>query len=249
VFDRAGAVIEERLDLEDLDAILWVPRAAPLPLAEPGLSELALAVQEAQPLEDGRFEARRPVQLHLRRTSTEGSVVTALGGLASLWAVFTNKVAGSFQLNSNELYRLPHADEEREALFERIVMAAGQPTIDEGATIPAEDAWTVNRLLRGGAFVLGAPLPETDATGPELRRLVRQALRGLPPRGDDVDARALVLLGLSNYASDEKLSWLIRGLDPALYAGFEIVAIIADGVVKTLLEPPRGALPWDAPVS
>ena len=38
-------------------------------------------------------------------------------------------------------------------------------------------------------------------------------------------------------------------MDPALYSGYDIIAIVADGVTKTLLQPGRGSLPWDAPVS
>jgi hypothetical protein len=37
-------------------------------------------------------------------------------------------------------------------------------------------------------------------------------------------------------------------MDPTLYAGFDILAVIADGVVKPILQPGRSVLPWDAPL-
>jgi hypothetical protein len=38
-------------------------------------------------------------------------------------------------------------------------------------------------------------------------------------------------------------------MDPALFAGYDILAVVTDGVVKVLLEPPRQTLPWDAPLA
>ena len=63
------------------------------------------------------------------------------------------------------------------------------------------------------------------------------------------DSKALVVLGTATYAEEEKLSWALRGMDPTLYSGYDIIAIVADGVVKTLLQPGRGSLPWDAPLA
>ena len=61
------------------------------------------------------------------------------------------------------------------------------------------------------------------------------------------DARALVVLGASTYAEEEKLSLSLRGMDPSLYAGYDILAVVADGVIKTIMQPQRQTLPWDAP--
>ena len=60
---------------------------------------------------------------------------------------------------------------------------------------------------------------------------------------------ALVVLGASTYAQEEKLSWALRGMDPALYAGYDILVVVADGVLKTILQPQRQTLPWDAPLT
>lgn len=244
-FEAARAAIEQRLDAGGRSLILWVPRGADLPTEEPALSKLIAAAENAKDV-NGRKEARLPVTLFLRRTSTTGSVVTILGGLAASWAQFTNRVPGSFQLNSIELYRLPAAQEERDELAERIVLAAQQPDIDEGADIPAEDAWTVNDLEEGGSCVIGSPHPESDEQSAALRRNLRVALRqAAPTLTEKVDAKALIVLGAATYAEEEKLSWALRGMDPSLYAGYDIIAVVADGVVKLLLKPGPSTLPWD----
>lgn len=248
-WEATRASLESRLDGEGRSLLVWVPRGAPLPAEEPAASAFIAAASEAQPSGDDRLQLRRPVALHLRRTSTTGSVVTVLGGLSASWAQFTNRVPGSFQLNSSKLHRLPSSAEEREALAERIVLAAGQPEVDESVVIPAEDVWTVNDLGGGRCCILGSPLPETDETSAALRRNLRRLLKEASPTlHEQADARALIILGASTYAEDEKLSWTLRGMDPALHAGYDIIAIVTDGTVKTLLQPGRQTLPWDAPL-
>ncbi len=247
-FEAGRAAIEQRLDALNRSFALWLPRGAQLPAFEPALSKLVLALQAAKQLEDGRLELRRPVNLFLRRTGTKGSVITVLGGLASSWAQFTNRVPGSFQLNSSELFRLPADLAERDELAERIVSAAGQPEVDDTMVVPAEDCWTVNDLDGGGSCVLGSPRAENDEQSATLRRNLRAVLREASPTLDmKADAKALVVLGAATYADDEKLTWALRGMDPSLYAGYDIIAVVADGVVKPLLRPGAGVLPWDVP--
>lgn len=249
-FEAARAAVERRLDLEGLPLALWAPRGAELPAGEPGLSQLALAAHEARPLdEDGLFEVRRPVRIHLRRVDAEGSVVTVLGGLSPHWAQFTNRVPGSFQLNARDLHRLPASEEEREALIERVVLAAGQPEVDDSLAIPAEDAWTANRI-GDRAVVVGSPAPEGDEASARLRRTLRALLREARERRDGsagADARALVVLAAATELADEKVSWALRGMDPTLHAGYDLIAVVADGRVRVALDAPAGALPWDVP--
>lgn len=247
-FEAARAAVEHRLDAAGRSVALWVPRSAPLPGEEPAISELALAVEAAQPIADGRLEVRRPVEIYLRRTARTGSVVTVLGGLSGDWAAFTNRVPGTFQLDARQLHRLPFAEDERQALIERIIAVASQPEVDELQTIPAEDVWSANDLGEGGSAVLGTPRPETDEWSAALRRSLRRLLaQAGPAAAASTDASALLVLGAATYAQEEKLSWALRGMDPALYAGYDIIAIAADGVVKPLLEPRQGTLPWDVP--
>ncbi|MCC7365850.1 MAG: hypothetical protein IT303_15905 [Dehalococcoidia bacterium] len=247
-WEAARAALEQRLDGAGHSVVLWVPRGAALPMGEPDVSEFVLGLDAAAQLEDGRKELRLPVELYLRRTSTTGSVLSILGGLAASWAQFTNRVPGSFQLNSLELMRMPARQSERDELAERIVLAAGQPDVDDSVTITAEDAWTVNDLGEGGSYVLGSPEYETDEQSAALRRNLRQLLREASPTlGVQADARALVVLGSATYAEDEKLSWALRGMDPSLYAGYDLIVVIADGVVKPLLRPGPSTLVWDVP--
>lgn len=249
-WEAARAAIERRLDAEGRSIALWAPRGAPLPAEEPALSNLIISLSDAATLDDGRLEVRHPVNLYLRRVDTTGSVVTALGGLGSHWAQFTNRVPGTFQLNSLELFRLPSSAEERTDLADRIVLAAGQPDIEDTHVIPAEDAWSANQLGSGPSCVLGTPAPDNEVWSASLRRNLRQALKetaAAPAR--TADASALVVLGAATYAGEEKLSLVLRGADPALWAGHDILAVIADGFVKPIIKPGRQALPWDAPLA
>ena len=245
-WEAARAAIEERLDAAGLSLTIFAPRGASLPGREPGLSELLRSAQERVAIPDGRLEIRRPVRLSLRRTAPDGSVVTVLGGLAGHWAQFTNRVPGTFQLNSSELLRLPSDRGERDELFQRIVLAAGQPDVDGSLVVPATDAWTAVDLEEGGSAVLGTPRPENDEWSASLRRNLRRLLqRANGERQPGCDATALVILGAATYAEDERLSWSLRGMDPALYAGYDFVAVIADGLTRPVLEPPPRSLPWD----
>ena len=248
-FEAARAAVEQRLDTEGLPYALWLPRGAQLPAGEPGLSQLALAAHEARSVDGDRLEVRRGVSLYLRRTSLDGSVVTVLGGLAPLWAQFTNRVAGSFQLNAQDLHRLPESEEERNGLIERVVLAAGQPDVDDSCVIPADDAWTANRLPGDRAYVIGSPVAEGDEASAALRRSLRKLLRearGLPSA--PADARALVVLAAATELSGEKVSLTLRGMDPTLYSGYDLIAVVADGQVRVVLDSRAGALPWDAPL-
>lgn len=248
-FEAARAAVEQRLDLEGLPYALWLPRGAELPAGEPGLSQLALAAGEARPVDGDRLEVRSPARLYLRRTSMDGSVVTVLGGLAPLWAQFTNRVAGSFQLNAQELHRLPEDEEERTALIERVVLAAGQPDVDDSVVIPADDVWTANRLPGGRAYVIGSPVAEGDEASAALRRSLRKLLREAQGLGAaPADARALVILAAATELAGERVSLTLRGMDPTLYSGYDLIAVVADGQVRVVLEPRAGALPWDAPL-
>jgi hypothetical protein len=248
-FEAARAALEKRLDDAGRSVAVWVPRGAPVPADEPALSEFLVSLERAAALDDGRLEVRLPVTIYLRRTGTTGSVVTALGGLAAHWAQFTNKVPGTFQLNSSELHRLPYSEDDRLELANRIVQAAAQPDVDEGLQISAEDSWTVNELGGGRSYVVGTGSPESDESSATLRRHLRKSLKAAESIARArTDARALVVVGASNYATEEKLSWALRGMDPRLYAGFDIITVVTDGLVQVVLEPPRNSLPWDAPL-
>ncbi len=249
-FELRRAAVEQRLDARGEPICLWVPRGADLPADEPQLSLLLAALDDRQPVGDGREEARIPIRLYLRRTARSGSVVTVSGGLQDHWAQFTHRVPGTFQLNARELHRLSARPEWREELVERIVHAAAQPDVDEGLAIDAFDCWTVTPLPRASrSYVVAAPAPWDEETSAAQRRALRQLLRrALEVQDGEADARALLVFGVSTYAEEERLSWALRGLDPSLYASYDLVAVVTDGLVRPLLEPPRGTFPWDAPL-
>ena len=95
----------------------------------------------------------------------------------------------------------------------------------------------------------GSARPDNDEQSAALRRNLRALLREAAPAvHQPADAHALVVLGAATYADDEKLTWALRGMDPTLYSGSDLMAVIADGVVKPLLQPGRSTLPWDAPL-
>ena len=48
--------------------------------------------------------------------------------------------------------------------------------------------------------------------------------------------------------AEEKMSLALRGMDPSLYVGYDILAVAADGVIKTIMQPRPQTLPWDAPL-
>lgn len=245
--ELARAALERRLDEADITRIVWVPRAAPLPYDEPDLSAFVVAVEGATPVGDGRLEARFPVQLALRRIDTSGSVVTIVGGLSESWAQFTNRVPGSYHLDARALHRLSADPQVREEVVERIVLASQQPEVDEGVSITALDCWTVTPSERPRSYVVASPEEPSDELSARQRRTLRRLLADAKDLPGASDARALALLTVSTYAEGERVSWALRGIDPALYAGFDIVIVIADGVAKPALEPPRATLPWDAP--
>ena len=104
-------------------------------------------------------------------------------------------------------------------------------------------------MLFRSSTVIGSPQRESDEQSSLLRRNLRKLLKQVEP-GLRAEAapKALVVLGAATYAEEEKLTWALRGMDPSLFAGFDILAVVADGVVKVLLEPARQSLPWDAPL-
>ena len=251
-YEVARAAIESRLDTEGLSVALWPPRAAPLPEGEPGLSELILAIREAKPLSetDLRLEIRRPVHIYLRRTSTTGSVVTVLGGLSSMWAQFTNRVPGSFQLESTELHRLPHSEIERDELIEAIVNAAAQPDIDDGRTLPTIDTWTATPLREADlGTVIGSPIQPSDTQASLLRRNLRKLLISQRDIQENIESpSALIVVGSAPTADEEKISWILKGMDPSLYTRFSVLVVLVDGFIKPIIVPQEGSLPWDVPL-
>ena len=78
-----------------------------------------------------------------------------------------------------------------------------------------------------------------------MRRNFRRILAGAGPlREAKGRARALVVLGYYARIEQEGATVAMRGFEPALYSGIDFVCLVADGVVKPLIQPPDGLLPW-----
>jgi hypothetical protein len=229
---------------------LWVPPGADLPPDEPETSEFVTLVQQAAvklgPHE--RAHVPLPAVLLLRKNVDSGGVVSATGGLNPHWARFTERVRGSFDLDSTRLHRLPESEEHLEQLIDEVVGRSGQLEVGQIAAIDTIDAWTVQRLSgEGGVTIIGVPPGELGDVGLAVRRNFRRILLDAVPtlRETQADVRALVVLGPYARMEQEGATTALRGYDPASYGGIDFVCLVADGLVKPLIQPPAGLLPWE----
>lgn len=224
--------------------LIWVPQLVELPEREPHSSELVLRAEETLKrfMPGGHGEIRFPVPLYLRKSDAEGSYITARGGLAPVWAQFTNRVAGHFQLDSTELHRLPAGEGYLTELIERIIAAANGLELGQTAEIVTEDAWVAQRL-RGSAGValIGEPPGSERSSGAGLRRFLRAAigtLRG-PLLAEAAQARLVLFVGPYTSMAQQPVATALLGFDPALHRGLDLLCLAAEGTVKPLLDLTR----------
>ena len=71
----------------------------------------------------------------------------------------------------------------------------------------------------------------------DLRRILGEAVPSL--RESEAELKALVLLGYYARIEEEGASIAMRGFSPALYSGVDFVVLIADGLVKPLIQTPN----------
>lgn len=224
---------------------LWAPAGADLPREEAATADFVARVREtAGALAPGeRTFVALPVSLYLRRQQEEGGLVSVSGGLNRYWARLTERVRGTYDLDSTHLHRLPESQEHLDALFETIVGRAAELTeVGQWAEIETIDAWTLQRLEgEPGVTIVGRPPSEVGDVGLSVRRNFRRLLAEACPRLRDAEAeaRALVVLGAYGRMEDEGATIAMRGYDPTLYAGLDYVCLLADGLVKPLLEARR----------
>ena len=222
---------------------LWVPAGAELPAGEPATSEFIGHVREAT-IALGPHERSclpLPITLFMRKNSDSGGVVSATGGLNPHWARFTERVLGTYDLDSTRLHRLPESQEHLEALIDTIVERASSLETGRIAEIETCDAWTVQRLGEGaGISIVGVPTSETHDMGLTVRRNLRRIFGEAAPelREAEVDLKALVLLGYYARMDEEGASIAMRGFSPSLYSGLDFVCLVADGLVKPLIQTP-----------
>jgi len=233
-----------RLTPPENGALVWLPPGAAPPRDEPAQTEAVAAVQRTlEALQPGETaDARLPIAISVRKRDEAGAYVSAFGGLAPYWAQFTDRVRGYYQIDSNALHRLPDDEATIKTLIDRIVAATEGMRLDELRVVEAEDYWRVQRLRSGqGVAVLGLPPGDESEQGAPLRRRLREALSeaGQRLRQHEEAARALLLVGHYASVQNEPVGTALRGLDPALFAGIDLVALAADATIKPLLDITR----------
>ncbi len=223
--------------------LLWQPQGGDLPDEEPDESEwVRRVVLTASKLASGRSgEVRLPVRLALGKMREEGGHASVTGGLGRHWTDISTRLQGSFYLDSRGLNRFTRNEEERTELFDQIgVLSQGLETGDV-VEFEHEDAWSLQRLARSeglteGWSITGCPPGFEPNDGSRVRRLLRRRIAeaGETLGGVRDSVRVLVLLGAYEYMESENAGPSLRGFDPALAAGFDIIALVTDAEVKTL---------------
>lgn len=243
----ARALLQERLTAAVPGSYaLWVPPGAPLPTDEVVVGELVERVgTTALRLNPGeRSFVAIPTKLYLRKVAAEGNVITVAGGLSQHWARFTERVRGTYDLDSTRLHRLPESDAHLEALLDAIVVQAARLTPGTWVPIDTVDAWTVQRLEGASGFiVVGLPPGEAAEMGLAVRRNLRRVLSQAGPilRAQEGELRAIVLVGPYARIDQEGASTALRGYDPSLYAGIDFVCLVADGLIKPIIQAPASS--------
>jgi hypothetical protein len=251
--------LEQRLDQSRPGSyLLWVPPGGELPAEEPDESEwVRRVVLTASKLASGRSgEVRLPVKLALGKVRDEGGYASVTGGLGRYWTDISNRLQGSFYLDSRGLNRFTRNEEEREQLYDEIGQLSQGIASGDIMEFEHEDAWSLQRLARGpagegmtdGWAIAGCPPGFSPEDGGAIRRILRkrlaEAAETLKPVPDAM--RALVLLGAYDYLEFENAGPALRGFDPALIGGFDAIGLVADAEVKPLLVA-RGRFEAEAP--
>jgi hypothetical protein len=167
-----------------------------------------------------------------------------IGGLSRWWTLITERVDGTFHVNSAAMRRAPQSSALREALFDRIGELSKGLNVGDAVEFEAEEAWTVQRLpaepLGDTGFAIAQAPPKVDpADGALMRRLVRKRLKDASSALADVDAdvKGVALLAIYEYAEHENVGSFVKSLDPALFASLGLVAAVVDGEIRPIFQP------------
>ncbi len=244
-----------RLDVPGSGGVLvWLPAGATVPHDEPAAAQTVMALQQAiavtAPGESD--DALLPIRIAVRKRDESGAYVSAVGGLAPLWAQFTDRVQGYFQIDSTALHRLAEDEAQTRALIDRIVDATAGMELGETRIVEAEDRWRVQRLRSGeGCAAVALPPGDETESGAPLRRRLRSALRSAATQlsGEDATLRILAFYGHYPTIEVEQAGPALRGQDPALFGGLDLIVLIADGAVKPLLDITRRPLVQSRPTT
>ncbi|MPZ98464.1 MAG: hypothetical protein GEU80_03840 [Dehalococcoidia bacterium] len=253
-----GAAELGELLTDDLDAwdeggyVVWVPPQAQLPTDEPARSDFRISLGRGlRGLQPGeRREVRLPVTLKLAKINADGAYVSVSGTLASQWTTISEGVQGAYHLDARALHRLPEESAEVDIIVSRVRDRAALLNTEELTDVRVHDYWLVSRLPAGaprGVLVVGAP-PELDpqdgtASRRAFRRSVQRAVE--QRRAGDCELSVLVVMGALRHIGDELVTAGLRGMNPATYGALDLVALVADGQVRQVLQP--RTLPWEQP--
>ena len=240
------AELEQRLDdTRPGSYLLWVPRGGALPDGEPDESEwVRRVVLTASKLASGRTgEVRLPVRLGLGKVRDEGGYASVTGGLSRHWPDISQRLEGSYYLDSRGLNRFTTDEEERTQLFDHIGLLSQGITVGDFVEFEHEDAWSLQRIARGpasesmedGWAIAGCPPGFNPDDGGAIRRLLRKSLSSAAERLRGTPGpKALVLAGAYDYMDNDNAGPSLRGFDPVLAASFDVIALVSDAEVKAL---------------
>ncbi len=246
--EDARVAMEERLGEGNVRGpyLLWVPPRAAVPADEPAASDFVMRVQMAcAPMQAGsRNEIDLPVNIQLAKVRDEGGYASVIGGLSRFWTMITERLNGTYHINSAQLRRAPQDEAVRTALFDRIGEVSRGLGLGDAVEIDAVEAWTVQRLpedpLGQRGFAIAQAPPNIDpADGTLMRRLVRKRLKDANAAlaGIDAQIKGVGLIGIYEYAEHENIGSFVKSLDPALFAGLQFVVAVVDGEVKAIFQP------------
>ena len=246
--EDARAFMEERLTggLVRGPFLLWVPPRAAVPSDEPLASDFVQRIQQgAAPLAPGdRGEAELPVAVQMAKTRDEGGYASVIGGLSRWWTMITERVNGTFSVNSSQMRRAPQSAVAREKVIDHIGELAKPMNVGDALEFDTVEAWTVQRLAReplgeSGFAIAQAPPKIDPADGTLMRRIVRKRLKDANAALDAVEAdvKGVGLLAIYDYAEHENVGSFVKSLDPSLFAKLALVAALVDGEVRPIFTP------------
>ncbi len=226
--------------------LLWSPPRAAVPAEEPLASDFVQRVQQAAaPLTPGaRGEVELSIAVQMAKMRDEGGYASVIGGLSRWWTLITERVNGTFHVNSSQMRRAPQSSGLREKLIERIGELAKPMTVGDAIEFDTIEAWTVQRLPREplgetGFAIAQAPPKIDPADGTLMRRLVRKRLKDANAalEGVEADVKGVGLFAIYEYAEHENVGSFVKSLDPGLFAKLGLVAAIVDGEVRPVFMP------------
>ncbi len=246
--EDARLAMEERLDAGSVRGpyLIWVPPRAAVPSEEPNASDFVMRAQMAcAPMQPGgRTEIDLPVKVQLAKAREEGGYASVVGGLTRFWTAITERVNGTFHVNSLQLRRAPQSEPVRTALLDQIGELSRGLNVGDAVEFDCAEAWTVQRLrtepLGQRGFAIAQAPPKIDPSdGTLMRRIVRKRLKAANEAlaAVEADVKGVGLLAIYEYADHENVGSFVKSLDPGLYAGLQIVAAVVDGDVRPVFQP------------